>query len=106
MADKDKTNEKVDQAASNAHRGVSDASETMKKGIHNASDQYERASRHAEEEMEKLKAELADLRRRAAPKIEEAEHFLVSPTAIAFYKGLVTGVAIVLAYQKYSNNRL
>lgn len=47
----------------------------------------EKASNTAQDEVTRLRAELDDLRRRAGPKIEEAENFLCSPPARGFYQG-------------------
>ncbi|CAO3694308.1 unnamed protein product [Rhizopus stolonifer] len=105
MSSTDNTNQKINQAESKAHEGVSQTAEAVSKGVDGASEEYTKASKRAEEEVSKLKAELAELREKAGPKIQEAENFLTSPSAINFYKGLVTGIAIVMAYQKYSSNR-
>ncbi|KAF7721175.1 Serine/threonine-protein phosphatase 6 regulatory subunit 3 [Apophysomyces ossiformis] len=45
------------------------------------------ASHAAQEEVTRLRAELDDLRRKARPKMKEAESYLTSPTAIGFYQG-------------------
>ncbi|KAI9268901.1 hypothetical protein BDA99DRAFT_502946 [Phascolomyces articulosus] len=50
-------------------------------------DSIHKASHAAQDEVSKLRAELDDLRARAKPKVEEAETFLTSPSAIGFYKG-------------------
>lgn len=47
----------------------------------------EKASNRAQEEVTRLRAELDDLKRRAGPKMHEAETFLTSPTALGFYQG-------------------
>ncbi|ORZ00686.1 hypothetical protein BCR43DRAFT_521675 [Syncephalastrum racemosum] len=62
----------------------------------------DKAAGNAQDEVSRLRHELDDLRRRAGPKIDEAESFLTSPTALGFYQGLVVGVAIVLGYAKYN----
>ncbi|KAI8143182.1 hypothetical protein BJV82DRAFT_611687 [Fennellomyces sp. T-0311] len=59
-----------------------------------------KASNAAQDEVSRLRAELDDLRRRAGPKVEEAESFLTSPAALGFYKGVVVGAVIVLGYAK------
>ncbi|KAI8371650.1 uncharacterized protein BYT42DRAFT_580989 [Radiomyces spectabilis] len=60
----------------------------------------DKASNSAQEEVTRLRAELDDLRRRAGPKVKEAESFLCSPAAIGFYQGFVVGIAVVLGYAK------
>lgn len=47
-----------------------------------------KASSNAQEEVTRLRAELDELRRKAGPKVREAENFLTSPTAIGFYQGM------------------
>ncbi|KAG1110187.1 hypothetical protein G6F42_015413 [Rhizopus arrhizus] len=93
--------EKADEVENTIREGASEAAKAVDKKLDNANEDFDRAAQRAEEEVNKLKAELADLKRRAGPKIQEAENYLTSPAAISFYKGLVTGVAIVLAYKKY-----
>lgn len=97
------------QKKEEAKQKVDQIDEQVRSTVHNVAgkvnEQIERvdidgAARKAEEEINKLKAELADIKRRAGPKIQEAENYLTSPTAITFYKGLITGVAIVMAYNK------
>ncbi|KAI9494475.1 hypothetical protein BDB00DRAFT_871308 [Zychaea mexicana] len=56
----------------------------------------DKASGAAQDEVSRLRAELDDLRARARPKVEEAESFLTSPSALGFYKGVV----VVLGYAK------
>lgn len=99
---KSKASQKADEIENTLREGASDAAKTVDKKLDNANEDVDRAAKRAEEEVNKLKAELADLKRRAGPKIQEAENFLCSPAAINFYKGLVTGVALVLAYKKYA----
>ncbi|KAI9280809.1 hypothetical protein BY458DRAFT_531767 [Sporodiniella umbellata] len=94
----------IQEAESKAHAYVSETADKVSRGIDDASEGYQKASKKAEAEVNRLKAELAELRAKAAPKIQEAEHFLTSPAAIQFYKGLVTGVALVMAYQKYTTH--
>lgn len=45
------------------------------------------ASAIAKDELNNAKAEFQDLQRRAQPKVQEAENFLTSPSAIGFYQG-------------------
>ena len=47
-----------------------------------------KASGAAQDEVSRLRSELDDLRRRAGPKVEEAESFLTTPAAFGFYKGM------------------
>lgn len=101
---KSEASKKADEIEDTIREGASDAAKAVDKKLDNANEDFDRAAQRAEEEVNKLKAELADLKRRAGPKIQEAENFLTSPAAINFYKGLVTGVAIVLAYKKYVSN--
>ena len=49
----------------------------------------DKASSVAQDEVSRLRAELDDLRARAKPKVEEAETFLTTPSAIGFYKGII-----------------
>ncbi|KAJ8658719.1 hypothetical protein O0I10_005443 [Lichtheimia ornata] len=62
----------------------------------------DKASNRAHEEVTRLRAELDDLKRRAGPKMHEAETFLTSPTALGFYQGLAVGVVMVLGYAKWN----
>ncbi|KAI8635944.1 hypothetical protein BD408DRAFT_426933 [Parasitella parasitica] len=101
---KSKASQKVDEIESTIHKSASDAAKAADKKLDDVNEDVERAAKRAEDEVNKLKAELADLKRRAGPKIQEAENFLCSPAAINFYKGLVTGIAVVLAYKKYVSN--
>ncbi|KAG0172277.1 hypothetical protein DFQ28_005438 [Apophysomyces sp. BC1034] len=64
------------------------------------SEKIEKASQAAQDEVAHLRAELDDLRRKAGPKMREAENYLTSPTALGFYQGVVVGAALVLAYAK------
>lgn len=48
----------------------------------------DKAASSAQDEVSRLRHELDDLRRRAGPKIDEAENFLTSPTALGFYQGM------------------
>jgi molecular chaperone GrpE (heat shock protein) len=104
----EKEAQKADEIESKVRQGASEAVYKVDELLDNASSDVERAARRAEDEVNKLKAELADLKRRAGPKIKEAENYLTSPTAISFYKGLVTGIALVIAYKKYvtTNSRI
>ncbi|CEP15218.1 hypothetical protein [Parasitella parasitica] len=101
---KSKASQKADEIENTLRESASDAAKAADKKLDNVNEDVERAAKRAEDEINKLKAELADLRRRAGPKIQEAENFLCSPAAINFYKGLVTGIAVVLAYKKYISN--
>lgn len=116
-----KVQEGADKASKNAQKGADEASDKIKQGADYVSEKvkegadkvgevvesedFQRAARRAEEEVNRLKAELADIRRNVGPKIQEAENFLTSPSAVTFYKGLITGVAIVLAFNKYTDRR-
>ncbi|CAO3655411.1 unnamed protein product [Mucor hiemalis] len=116
-----KVKEGADKASKNAQKGADEANEKIKEGADYVSDKvkegakkveeavesedFQRAAKRAEEEVNRLKSELADIRRNVGPKIQEAENFLTSPSAVTFYKGLITGVAIVLAFKKYSDRR-
>ena len=53
-----------------------------------AQDNIEKASGFAQDEVSRLRAELDDLRRKAGPKMHEAENFLTSPCALGFYQGI------------------
>lgn len=116
-----KVQEGADKASKNAQKGADEASDKIKQGADYVSEKvkegadkvgevvesedFQRAAKRAEDEVNRLKAELADIRRNVGPKIQEAENFLTSPSAVTFYKGLITGVAIVLAFKKYSERR-
>ncbi|CDS06848.1 hypothetical protein LRAMOSA09373 [Lichtheimia ramosa] len=67
-----------------------------------AQDNIDKASSFAQDEVSRLRAELDDLRRKAGPKMHEAENYLTSPCALGFYQGVVTGVVLVLAYAKWN----
>jgi molecular chaperone GrpE (heat shock protein) len=45
------------------------------------------ASAAAQTELAKVKAEFEEFKRRSQPKVQEAETFLTSPSAIGFYQG-------------------
>lgn len=104
----EKVAQKADEIENKVRRGASEAADQVDHALDNATSDVDKAAKRAEDEVNKLKAELADMRRRAGPKIQEAENYLTSPTAISFYKGLITGVALVLAYKKYiaTNSRV
>jgi molecular chaperone GrpE (heat shock protein) len=99
----EKVAQKAEEIETKARRGVSEAADKIDQALDGTSSDVDRAAKRAEDEVNKLKAELADLKRRAGPKIQEAENYLTSPTAISFYKGLITGAALVFAYKKYIN---
>ncbi|CEP06813.1 hypothetical protein [Parasitella parasitica] len=61
----------------------------------------DKAAEQTKQELSKLRAEYEELKRTAKPKVQEAENFLTSPSAIGFYQGLVVGVFVVLGYAKY-----
>ncbi|KAI8991004.1 hypothetical protein BDF20DRAFT_14596 [Mycotypha africana] len=61
----------------------------------------DKAAEQAKQELSKLKAEYEEFKRNAQPKVQEAESFLTSPSAIGFYQGLVVGAFLVLGYAKY-----
>ncbi|KAI9022982.1 hypothetical protein CLU79DRAFT_749810 [Phycomyces nitens] len=69
---------------------------------HKINNNIEKASNVAQDEVTRLRAELDEFKRKAGPKVQEAENILCSPSAIGFYQGLVVGVAIVLGYAKYN----
>lgn len=107
---KSTASQKADEIESSIHNGANELESKVRQGAKKVDELLEnedvqRASKRAEDEVNRLKAELADLQRKAGPKLQEAEHFLTSPSAITFYKGLVTGVALVLAYKKYADKR-
>lgn len=100
-------NKKADELASQVRSGAEAVESGIQQGAKKLDeklqdDDVQRAAKRAEDEVNKLKAELAELRRNVGPKIQEAENFLTSPSAIAFYKGVVTGVALVLAFKRYA----
>ncbi|KAI8390184.1 hypothetical protein BD560DRAFT_429979 [Blakeslea trispora] len=97
-----KAAQKTDEVANQVSSGAHEAANKVDQVLDNAPEKAAKATQMAEEEVKKLKAELADLKRKAGPKIQEAENVLTSPAAINFYKGLVTGVALVLAYNRYT----
>ena len=99
----DKASSKVQEGAEKASKVIQDGADKVEEVVH--SEDFQRASQRAEEEVNKLKTELADLKRKAGPKIQEAENYLTSPSAVTFYKGLITGVALVLAFKRYSERR-
>lgn len=104
-----KVNHKADKLESKVRSGtevleskIHEGAKKVDEATDGASDDAARAAKRAEDEVNRLKAELAELRRNVGPKIQEAENYLTSPTAITFYKGIVTGVALVLAFKKYA----
>ncbi|KAI8090624.1 hypothetical protein BDF21DRAFT_411688, partial [Thamnidium elegans] len=103
------TSRKADEIESKIQKGADKLGNKVQEGAKKVDgvlqdDEVARATRRAEEEVNKLKAELADLQARAGPKLQEAENYLTSPSAITFYKGLVTGAALILAYKKYCDH--
>lgn len=48
---------------------------------------YDKVSSTAQDELTKVKAEFDEFKKRSAPKVQEAENFLTSPSAIGFYQG-------------------
>jgi molecular chaperone GrpE (heat shock protein) len=50
---------------------------------------YDKVSSTAQDELAKVKAEFDDFKKRSGPKVQEAENFLTSPSAIGFYQGKV-----------------
>ncbi|KAI8067629.1 uncharacterized protein B0P05DRAFT_552299 [Gilbertella persicaria] len=98
-----KAAQKTDQVTDQIRSGAHDAANKVDKALDDAPQQVGKATEIAEDEVNRLKDELADLKRKAGPKIQEAENFLTSPAAINFYKGLITGVALVLTYKKYTD---
>jgi predicted nucleic acid-binding Zn-ribbon protein len=98
MSNKEEAKQKVEQIDEQVRSTVHNVANKVNGQIENLD--IDGAAKKAEDEINKLKSELADIKRRAGPKIQEAENFLTSPTAITFYKGLITGVAIVLTYKK------
>lgn len=46
-----------------------------------------KAADQTKQELTKLRAEYEELKRNARPKVQEAESFLTSPSAIGFYQG-------------------
>lgn len=104
------TSQKADEIDAKIQKGADKLGSKVQEGAKKVDevlqdDEVARATRRAEEEVNKLKAELSDLQARAGPKLQEAENYLTSPSAITFYKGLITGVAIILAYKKYCDHR-
>lgn len=49
----------------------------------------DKAADQTKQELNKLRAEYEELKRSARPKVQEAESFLTSPSAIGFYQGNV-----------------
>lgn len=47
----------------------------------------DKAAEQTKQELSKLRAEYEELKRSAKPKVQEAENFLTSPSAIGFYQG-------------------
>jgi hypothetical protein len=47
----------------------------------------DKAAEQTKQELSKLRAEYEELKRSAKPKVQEAETFLTSPSAIGFYQG-------------------
>ncbi|KAI9314765.1 hypothetical protein BX666DRAFT_1963299 [Dichotomocladium elegans] len=90
-----KINRNIDQAAEAAKEGADKANRYAQSNL-------EKASNFAQDEVTHLRAELDELRRKAGPKVEEAENYLTSPTALGFYQGVVTGIVLVLAYAKWN----
>lgn len=48
---------------------------------------YDKVSAKAQEELARVKAEFEEFKRKSQPKVQEAESFLTSPSAIGFYQG-------------------
>ncbi|KAI8640265.1 hypothetical protein BD408DRAFT_390846 [Parasitella parasitica] len=61
----------------------------------------DKAAEQTKQELSKLRADYEELKRTAKPKVQEAENFLTSSSAIGFYQGLIVGVFVVLGYAKY-----
>ncbi|KAI9290129.1 hypothetical protein BC943DRAFT_313332 [Umbelopsis sp. AD052] len=78
---------------------MSDSSKQTEKKIHEGID---KASDVAKDEVTRLRNELNELRRKAGPKVQEAENFLTSPPVLGFIEGFVAGAAVVLLYAKYN----
>ncbi|KAI8970399.1 hypothetical protein BDF20DRAFT_891033 [Mycotypha africana] len=100
---KAKVSNMTDEMESKVKQGATAASNKVDELLEN--ENVDRAARRTEEEAHKLKDDVRELKRKAGPKIQEAENFLTSPAAINFYKGLITGVALVFAYNRYTESR-
>jgi molecular chaperone GrpE (heat shock protein) len=48
---------------------------------------YDKVSAQTQDELARVKAELAEFKRKSQPKVQEAENYLTSPSAIGFYQG-------------------
>ncbi|KAL1933016.1 hypothetical protein VTP01DRAFT_8694 [Rhizomucor pusillus] len=81
---------------------MSSASASTQDAERKINENISKASSAAQDEVVRLRRELDDLRRRAGPKIDEAQSFLTSPAALGFYQGVVAGVVLVLGYAKFS----
>jgi len=69
---------------SSLYRIMSDSSKQTEKKLHEGID---KASDVAKDEVTKLRTELNELRRKAGPKVQEAENFLTSPPVLGFIEG-------------------
>ncbi|CEG72539.1 hypothetical protein G6F70_001911 [Rhizopus microsporus] len=71
-----------------------------------AKEAVDKTAHNAKEELERLRAEYEDLKRRTQPKVQEAQSYLTSPSAIGFYQGVIVGAFLVLGYAKYKGGLL
>lgn len=89
-----------------------------------ANEAIDKTAINTKEELDKLRAEYEDLKRRTQPKVEEAQTYLTSPSAIGFYQGkricyfiknrysiilnigFIVGAFVVLGYAKYKGGLL
>jgi hypothetical protein len=69
---------------------MSDSSKNAEKKVNEGID---KASDVAKDEVTKLRNELNELRRKAGPKVQEAENFLTSPPVLGFIEGIVCYVS-------------
>ncbi|KAG0739058.1 hypothetical protein G6F57_003318 [Rhizopus arrhizus] len=71
-----------------------------------ANEAIDKTAINTKEELDKLRAEYEDLKKRTQPKVEEAQTYLTSPSAIGFYQGFIVGAFVVLGYAKYKGGLL
>jgi hypothetical protein len=71
-------------------------SDTTKNAEKKINEGIDKASDVAKDEVTKLRNELNELRRKAGPKVQEAENFITSPPVVGFIEGLCTHIQIAV----------
>lgn len=82
---------------------MSSASASTQDAERKINENISKASSAAQDEVVRLRRELDDLRRRAGPKIDEAQSFLTSPAALGFYQGTVTNLRVNLCFLPFAH---